>query len=122
GAQEGPRADAAKAKPAAAAPACVLDRSVLEGLRSLDADEPHVLRQVIGVYLEDTPNLIRQMNDALGASDMPTIVKVAHTLKSASGNVGAADFADLCKQVEAAAQREAHEETRDLMSSVEESF
>jgi HPt (histidine-containing phosphotransfer) domain-containing protein len=121
------QAAAASAESAASAPAetaapSVLERSALESLRALDGDEPHVLRQVIGLYLDDSPKLITAMAEAFDADEMTAIMTAAHTLKSASANVGAMAFSELCRQLETAAQGDDIEEIGNLIGAVQEAF
>ena len=67
-------------------PPPVLDNDVLdELLEVIGADTA----RIIGVFLDDTPPLIRQMQDASVAADLAQLRALAHSLKSASANVGA---------------------------------
>ncbi len=67
-------------------PAPVLDQEVLdELLEVVGADTA----RIIGVFLDDTPPLIRQLQDASVAADLDQLRALAHSLKSASANVGA---------------------------------
>jgi len=67
-------------------PAAVLDQDVLDEL--LDVIGADTAR-IIGVFLDDTPPLIRQLQDASVAADLDQLRALAHSLKSASANVGA---------------------------------
>jgi len=67
-------------------PAPVLDQDVLDEL--LEVIGPDTAR-IIGVFLDDTPPLIRQLQDASVAADLDQLRALAHSLKSASANVGA---------------------------------
>ncbi len=67
-------------------PPPVLDNDVLdELLEVIGADTA----RIIGVFLDDTPPLIRQLQDASVAADLAQLRALAHSLKSASANVGA---------------------------------
>ena len=120
------QAPAESARPDAPVPpnaaGATLDRSVLEGLRALDPATGSVLKQVINLYLEDAPQLIQQMKATLAANDTRELAKAAHTLKSASANVGALELAELCKQLETAARGEAKDEMRKLVAAVAGGF
>ncbi len=64
----------------------VLDPSVLDELQEvIGAETAHIIR----VFLDDTPPLIRQLQDASVAGDLEQLRNLAHSLKSASANVGA---------------------------------
>jgi HPt (histidine-containing phosphotransfer) domain-containing protein len=107
---------------ATAAVQSILDRDVLDALRALDPDEQKVLGQVIDAYVGDTPKVIAEMIAAFEADNGLAVISAAHTLKSASANVGANQFAELCRQIEAAAEQEAREEVKGLIASVERSY
>jgi len=64
----------------------VLDNEVLDEL--LDVIGADTAR-IIGVFLDDTPPLIRKLQDASVAADLAQLRALAHSLKSASANVGA---------------------------------
>jgi HPt (histidine-containing phosphotransfer) domain-containing protein len=57
--------------------AALMDR--LEGDREL-------LRELVGLYLEDEPGLINQIVTAVAAGDAPSLARSAHTLKGSVGN------------------------------------
>jgi two-component system sensor histidine kinase/response regulator len=79
----------------------VLDPSTLETLRKLRRDgQPDLLAQVIRLYLADSPRLVEAVRTAVAASEAPALAKVAHTLKSSSGNIGARRFSTLCAQLQ----------------------
>lgn len=64
----------------------VLDPAVLDELQEVIGPETaHIIR----VFLDDTPPLIRQLQDASVAGDLEHLRNLAHSLKSASANVGA---------------------------------
>jgi signal transduction histidine kinase/DNA-binding response OmpR family regulator/HPt (histidine-containing phosphotransfer) domain-containing protein len=64
--------------PAAAASPEVYDDTVLrEGL----GDDPGLWREVIDLFLEETPRLLAQVRDALARHEAPALARAAHTLK-----------------------------------------
>jgi len=67
-------------------PAAVLDQDVLDELLEVIGEDT---ARIIGVFLDDTPPLIRQLQDASVAADLDQLRALAHSLKSASANVGA---------------------------------
>jgi signal transduction histidine kinase/DNA-binding NarL/FixJ family response regulator len=60
-----------------------------------------LIRRVIGVYLEQTPQLLKEMGDAGEKGDIETVLNIAHTLKSSSMTIGAVPLADACRKIEA---------------------
>jgi HPt (histidine-containing phosphotransfer) domain-containing protein len=60
------------------------------------------LVELIDVYLQDTPNRVTQLRQALDGGDRDSFVREAHTLKSSSANVGAMGLSALAKEMESA--------------------
>jgi HPt (histidine-containing phosphotransfer) domain-containing protein len=51
-------------------------------------------------YLEKVPQLLDLLRDAVTRDDAAAIFRIAHSLKSSSGNVGAMTLVELCKELE----------------------
>ncbi|WP_354284063.1 ATP-binding protein [Stenotrophomonas sp. 2619] len=78
-------------------PLPVLDSSVLDELvEVIGAQTAHI----IGVFLDDTPALISQLQDASVAADLDQLRALAHSLKSASANVGALALSAASRRIE----------------------
>jgi len=75
----------------------VLDAEVLDELQEVIGAETAT---IIGVFLEDTPPLIRQLQDASVAADLEQLRALAHSLKSASANVGAMALSVAARRIE----------------------
>ena len=74
---------------------------VIEGLRELGGTEdPGLLLEIIGMFLEDAPQRIREIEQGLASGDIKLLERAAHTLKSASANVGAMQLSSVCKRIE----------------------
>lgn len=79
----------------------VLDGSKLDRLRERERHRSKgLLRKVIGLYLEQTPKLLAELESSLLRNDSENIVLMAHTLKSSSLIIGADAFAGLCLEIE----------------------
>jgi HPt (histidine-containing phosphotransfer) domain-containing protein len=82
-----------------------VDRAVLAGFaEQLGEAGEEVLREVVAVYLEDTPALIDAMRAAASTGDLDVLDRSAHTLKSSSAVVGAMELSALCQRLEADAR------------------
>jgi len=93
---------AANEAPAAAAvPAGVLDLDVLGELRLVLGDETE---RLVGVFLEDVPQQIIKLEAAALGPDYAVMREVAHSLKSASANLGAMALSAAAKRVELGAR------------------
>lgn len=84
----------------------VLDMNVIEGLRELGGDDdPGLLLEVIGMFLEDAPTRIKELQQGLATGDVKLLERAAHSLKSASANVGAMQLSSVCKRIEEIARQ-----------------
>jgi HPt (histidine-containing phosphotransfer) domain-containing protein len=70
------------------ASAGILDMSVMGQLLDLDDGELGLLREMLGLYVEDTPGRIQAIEAALASGDLQDLADVAHALKGASGTMG----------------------------------
>ena len=75
----------------------VLNAGVLDELREVLGSE---VDKIIGVYLEDAPRLIAQLERAAVSGDPIALRVAAHTLKSSSANVGATTLSDAARDLE----------------------
>ena len=57
---------------------------------------------VLETYLETTPDLLSQMKAALARSDMETLQRHAHSLKSSSRTIGALELGERAQGLESA--------------------
>ncbi|MCC7082434.1 MAG: response regulator [Burkholderiales bacterium] len=79
----------------------VLDRAALAAIRALERPgSGDLLRRVLDRYAEDAPRLVASMRAAAANDDAHALQIAAHTLKSASANVGAMALAEMCKNLE----------------------
>ena len=82
-------------------PDVVIDLSVIEALRELGGeDDPGLVVELIDLYLLDAPERIREIKTALVSEDFDLLERAAHTLKSASANIGALALSGFCKELE----------------------
>jgi HPt (histidine-containing phosphotransfer) domain-containing protein len=82
-----------------------LDRSVMKGFaEELGDGAEDIVRELIGVYLEDAPGLLRELRQALDVNDASILDRAAHTLKSSSATLGAKGLAALCLELERSAR------------------
>ncbi|MFT4542147.1 MAG: HPt (histidine-containing phosphotransfer) domain-containing protein [Planctomycetota bacterium] len=82
----------------------ILDQGTIDGLIELGGDDTGLLLELIGLFLDDAGERVDQIVEAGPKSDLDTIEKMAHALKSASANIGALGFSLRCKELEANAR------------------
>ncbi|WP_295381482.1 ATP-binding protein [uncultured Stenotrophomonas sp.] len=80
-----------------AAPQPVLDRGVLDELHAVIGD---AALQIVAVFLEDAPAMVRQLQQAAQNGDEPRLQALAHTLKSSSANVGVLSLSAVAQRIE----------------------
>lgn len=91
--------------PAAPPPGAKLDPRALDQIRALDRPgSPSMLGKVIQVYLTTTPQLLTAMRAGMEQRDAEAVRQAAHSLKSASANLGATGLAERCRTLEAQAR------------------
>ncbi len=82
-------------------PEDVLDHEVIASLRELSGDdEPSLFAELVQLFLEDTPDRIHQLSQALEANDAHSLERAAHALKSSAANLGASALSALFREIE----------------------
>ena len=79
----------------------VLDRAVIDELRSLEGD---VAREVVKLYLEDSVSQLEMLAAAVADDDDDDVAALAHRLKGASLAVGAVLVSTIASELEARAR------------------
>ena len=78
-----------------------LDNAALNNIRALQKDGSNaILAKIINMYLTNSPKLLEKMQEAAATGNGDLLRSSAHTLKSASANLGANKLAELCQQLE----------------------
>jgi CheY-like chemotaxis protein len=101
----------------------VINRTALDNIRALSREGGDALVQkVIAAYVGDTPQQFQTLRRAIAGADTDSVRKVAHSLKSASANVGAQKLAQLCKEMEHLGRAETTEGASGLLTDMEQEF
>ncbi|MCA1248375.1 response regulator [Massilia sp. MS-15] len=84
------------------APRCAaVSRAALDNIRALSCDAgADLVQKVVQAYLAEAPRQLAALRQALGGPDAALLRRLAHSLKSASANVGALRLAALCREFE----------------------
>ena len=83
---------------------------------------PSMLGKVIQVYLTTTPQLLTAMHEGVQQKDSEALRKAAHSLKSASANLGATDLAEMCRVLEGQARAGGCPESHEDIEALETEF
>jgi len=101
----------------------VVNRAALDKIRMLSRERGDALVQkVIAAYVDDTPRQLTTLRRAIDGLDTGNVRRIAHTLKSASANVGAESLAALCKAMEHLGRAETTEGAGAILNDMEHEF
>ena len=79
----------------------LIDPEAIENLRALNPDDGDgFLRDIIGIFLEDTPQRIAELRECLVSGDQIRFTRAAHSIKGSSSNVGATQLRAISEKLE----------------------
>jgi HPt (histidine-containing phosphotransfer) domain-containing protein len=83
----------------------ILDLDFLRGnLGAMGDDLNESLSLLMEIYEEEFPVLVLQMSEALVVRDADLVRRIAHTLKSSCGSLGAIALSAICQRLEGLAR------------------
>jgi PAS domain S-box-containing protein len=97
-----------------------LDDGALASLRDLGGDD--FLGEVIGAFLADAPGLVATLHRSLDEGSAEELRRAAHTLKSNGATLGAAGFAELCRDLEQRAKTGELDGAAELVDRIEQEY
>ena len=101
----------------------IIDPEAIKNLRALNpGDQDEFLREIIGIFFEDMPRRITELDQSLAAGDRPKFARAAHSIKGSSSNLGAAALRDVAGQLETQAQKEGLGQVAELLASLKNEF
>lgn len=99
------------------------DPESLEQLRAINPDDGgEFLRELLGIFLTDTPKRIEEIQTSLAAGDAVTLTRAAHSIKGSSGNFGAATLSGLAQSIEQAGKSASLGEVATLLPTLRDEF
>ncbi|MDY0976197.1 response regulator [Massilia sp. CFBP9012] len=100
-----------------------VNRAALDNIRALSRDAGDALVQkVINAYVGDTPRHLQALRQALTTRDADSLRRIAHGLKSASANIGAARLAATCRDLEQLGRGGSVDGAAPLLADMEREF
>lgn len=94
----------------------LLDQEKLDAIRALQRPErPNLLKKIIVMYQQTAPALVQTICDAIHSGDSLSLQEAAHSLKTASANLGAVEMAAICKELEDIGYKNKPEEAQGLL-------
>ena len=101
----------------------VLNPESIAALRDLNpGDNDEFLREIAGIFLEDTPNRIAELDESLAAGDVAKFTRATHSIKGSSSNLGATDLQAVCEDLERRARADGLAAVSDLVAHVKLEF
>ena len=101
----------------------VIDQKVLDNIRALQEEgKEDLLNKIITIFLNDSPERLKELRKAVNSGDSPSINRIAHTIKSSCANLGAMKISSLFKAMEAMGRKNSIEQAPELLSQIEIEF
>ena len=97
-----------------------IDPAVFETLKEAVGED--FIGELIETYLNDAPTLIAEIRRNLKEGNADTLRRVAHSLKSNSGNFGATQVVELAKALEMAAKSGTLEGAPEMLTRLEAEY
>lgn len=101
----------------------VLDPSAIAALNSVVPDDGgEFLRELLDIFLADTPKRLEEIDSSLAAADIPTLTRAAHSIKGSSSNFGATALVSVAKEIELSAKAGDLAKARELRPVLQQEF
>lgn len=79
----------------------LIDPEAIDNLRALNPDDGDgFLRDIVGIFLEDTPSRMQELKESLAAGDTVRFTRAAHSIKGSSSNLGATPLRGVAEKLE----------------------
>jgi len=101
----------------------VIDPQAIENLRALNpGDHDEFLREIAGIFLDDTPQRIAELTQSLTAGDTAKFTRAAHSIKGSSANLGAMILRTVAERLEHQSPKEGLAGVAPLVGEVQAEF
>ena len=77
-----------------------IDQAALDRLLDDIGGESALLVELIDSFLDETPELLASMSDALAQGETAELMRTAHTIKSSGRDFGATALSEMCQKLE----------------------
>lgn len=78
----------------------IIDFEAIENLRALNPEDSGFLKEIIDIFLDDTPARITELKQTLSTGDITGFSRAAHSIKGSSSNVGASRLRSAAERLE----------------------
>ena len=100
----------------------ILNPTTIASLRDLSPGDDSFLREIIGIFLKDSPSRIADIRSGIARKDTKLVARAAHSLKGSSGNFGAARLQEASKEIEQFANEEQLGEAAAMLPQLEAEY
>jgi histidine phosphotransfer protein HptB len=101
----------------------IIDPEAINNLKELNpGDNGEFLKEIIGIYIEDTPNRLAELRTSLAAGDVASFTRAAHTIKGSSANVGALALKGVAERLETISRKDGLGAVAPLVADCETEF
>lgn len=101
----------------------IIDPQSIASLRALNADDnDEFLREIAGIFLEDTPKRIADLDQSLAAKDLGKFTRAAHSIKGSAANLGALVLRAAAEKLETHSRKEGFAGVEDMITSIKTEF
>jgi HPt (histidine-containing phosphotransfer) domain-containing protein len=101
----------------------VIDPVTIENLRALSPeDNGEFLREIIGIFLADTPLRFTELEESLAAGDTPKFTRAAHSIKGSAANLGALALGESAHTLETQSKQKPLGELSALVAAVRDEY
>ena len=97
-----------------------IDLAVFVNLREMMGADFMV--ELVDTYLQDSPEMLAQMHQALDAQDAESFRRAAHSLKSNSANFGAMQLSSLARELEMMGRENRLEQAGETLVKAEKEY
>ena|SRR5665213_3569073 len=105
------------------APTSVIDTATIENLRALSPDDNgEFLREIIGIFLSDTPLRITELDQSLATGDAVKFTRAAHSIKGSAANLGAQALVGSAQTLEAESKQKPLTEMTGLLDALKAEY
>ena len=101
----------------------IIDPQAIKNLRDLNSgEEDEFLHEIIGIFLEDTPQRIAELDLSLAMHDAKTFARSAHSIKGSASNLGAIQLRSVAESLEQLSRKGGLVEVSALVDAVKNEF
>ena len=97
----------------------LLCQNTINNLQEATGD---VFQEILDIYLKDAQQNIKSMISSSLSHDADQLLRLAHTLKGSSRNIGASELADLCETFEKDLRNGEHGNLEQRVTMISSSF